>query len=332
MLQFKEMHDFIAIGDLVIDAFIKLKDATVHCDINNEHCTITMRFGDKIPYESVEVVYAVGNSSNAAVSAARLGLSSALVSPLGNDQNGKECLASLTKDKVGTEFVSVQEGKTNYHYVLWYADDRTILVKHEKYEYHMPDIGSPKWLYLSSLGEHTRDFHKEIAAYVKSHPEVKLAFQPGTFQIAMGKDELKEIYEATDIFFCNVEEAERILGVNTLGTAELMKRMRALGPKNVILTDGHNGAYAYDGTDMWQVPIYPDPKPPYERTGSGDAFASTTVVATILGQDLPHAMQWGAVNSMSVVQQVGAQKGLLSREKLEEYLKNAPPTFVPKKL
>ena len=77
------MHDFVAIGDIVTDAFIKLKDASVHCDINKEHCTITMAFGDKIPYESVEVVRAVGNSSNAVVSASRLGLNTALATHMG---------------------------------------------------------------------------------------------------------------------------------------------------------------------------------------------------------------------------------------------------------
>jgi hypothetical protein len=67
-------YDFIAIGDIVVDAFIKLKDATVHCDINEEHCTITMAFAEKIPYESVTEVSAVGNSPNATVAAAKLGL------------------------------------------------------------------------------------------------------------------------------------------------------------------------------------------------------------------------------------------------------------------
>ena len=110
------MHDFIAIGDIVTDAFIKLKDASVHCDLNREHCTITMTFGDKIPYESVEVVRAVGNSANATVAASRLGLSSALVTNMGDDQNGKECLESLNKDKVNTTFIKVHQGKeTNYH-------------------------------------------------------------------------------------------------------------------------------------------------------------------------------------------------------------------------
>ena len=36
----ENMYDFVAIGDIVTDAFIKLKDASVHCDINNEKCEI----------------------------------------------------------------------------------------------------------------------------------------------------------------------------------------------------------------------------------------------------------------------------------------------------
>ena len=53
--------DFLAVGDIVTDAFIRLKDAELHCDINHEHCEICMNFGAKIPYESVTVVPAVGN-------------------------------------------------------------------------------------------------------------------------------------------------------------------------------------------------------------------------------------------------------------------------------
>ena len=45
--------------------------------------------------ESVVVVPAVGNSPNAAVSAHRLGLETALVSDLGHDKFGKECLEAL---------------------------------------------------------------------------------------------------------------------------------------------------------------------------------------------------------------------------------------------
>jgi sugar/nucleoside kinase (ribokinase family) len=80
------------------------------------------------------------------------------------------------------------------------------------------------------------------------------------------------------------------------------------------------------------MPTYPDPKPPYERTGAGDAFASTVTAALALGKPLSEALQWGPINSMSVVQQVGAQKGLLTREKLEEYLRNAPKDYNPRRI
>ena len=319
------MHDFLAIGDNVTDALIKLKAAKLHCDINQEHCTITMACGDKIPFASVEVVRAVGNSANAAVAAARLGLSSALVTNIGEDDEGAKCLEHLKEDRVSTEYITVHKGKkTNYHYVLWYENDRTILIKHEEYDYKLPEIKEPKWFYLSSLGSGTLDYQKDILKWLEAHPNVNMAFQPGTFQIKLGKDELKDIYKRAKIFFCNVEEAEKILGKEALGIPELLKQMHALGPKVVVITDGPKGAHAFDGNKMLFCPVYPTSDAPYERTGAGDAFASTTVVALALGKDLSTALLWGATNSMSVVNKVGAQKGLLSREALEEYLEKAP--------
>lgn len=318
------MHDFIAIGDTVIDAFIKLKDATVHCDIDKEHCTISMAFGDKIPYESVEEVVAVGNSANAAVAASRLGLNTALVTNLGADDNGKKCLEKLKEEKVSTDFVKTEVGKkTNYHYVLWYEDDRTILIKHEEFNYKLPDLGPAKWLYLSSLGENSLAYHDEVLQYLEVHPETKLAFQPGTFQLSLGAEKLKKVYEKAEIVFSNVAEAEKILGINTLGIEELLKRMHALGPKITVITDGPKGAYAYDGEKIYKQLPYPDPKPPLDRTGAGDAFSSTIAVALAMGLNLEMALKWGAINSMSVVQYVGAQKGLLTKEEIEEYLKSA---------
>jgi len=91
MSENKNEIEFLAIGDLVIDAFIKLKDAHVHCNMDKEGCELCLRFGDKVPYEEVTVLPAVGNSPNAAVSAARLGLKAALMSNVGDDKNGEDC-------------------------------------------------------------------------------------------------------------------------------------------------------------------------------------------------------------------------------------------------
>ena len=329
----KEQCDFIGFGDTVTDAFIELIDASVNCDINREHCTICMRFGDKIPYKNVHIVPAVGNSANAAVSASRLGLNSALVSNVGDDYFGQECLTALQNEKVNTRFVKINQGhKTNYHYVLMFGAERTILIKHEEYEYEFPDINDPKWIYLSSLGENSLPFHETILDYLKKHPGIKLAFQPGTYQIKFGLDALRGIYERSDIFICNKDEAQRILASGEESMKKLLLAMRGSGPKIVAITDGINGSYAFDGKECWQMPMYPDPAPPISRTGAGDAFSSAFTVAIAEGLGIETALRWGPINSMSVVQQIGARAGLLTSAQIEEYLAKAPDYYVPKKI
>jgi ribokinase len=330
----KKEYDFVAIGDTVTDAFIRIKEASVSCDLNREKCKLCLAFGDKVPYESVEIIKAVGNSANAAVSACRLGLTTALVSNLGDDENGKDCLSTLERNGINIEFMKINHNKdTNYHYVLWYEDERTILVKHQEYNYSLPDFGNPKWVYLSSLAPNTLEYHNEIAQYLKSHPDIKLAFQPGTFQMKLGVEKLEGIYNRSEVFFCNVEEAKKILGIlEDVKIQDLLKEMTKIGPKIIVITDGPKGAYVYDGTEMWFMPTYPDPKPPFERTGAGDAFASTFVSALALGLSIPEALSWGPINSMSVVQFVGARRGLLDRQTLERYLKEAPESYKAEKL
>ncbi len=328
--------DFLAIGDTVIDAFIKLSEEG-HLDIrgtaDHEDYKICLPYAEKIPYEEVYVIPAVGNAANAAVSAARLGLKSALVTNIGDDDNGKDCIEALAKDKVATNFVTTQPGKkTNYHYVLWYKAERTILIKHEQYEYKLPDIGEPTWVYFSSVSKTAFPFHDTFAEYLENHPTIKFAFQPGKNEISLGKEKLARLYKRADIFFCNVEEARTILGSNSEDIRELSQAMQALGPKIVAISDGPKGAYMYVDGKLWSMPLYPDIAPPLERTGAGDAFSSTITAALALGKSPLEALTWGPINSMSVVQQVGAQKGLLAREKLEEYLKNAPENYHPKEV
>lgn len=323
-------YDFVAIGDITTDAFITLKDARVNCDFHDENCMLCMRFGDKIPYESVTEVRGVGNSANAAVSAKRLGLSAALVSNVGDDRVGSECVASLQQNGVATEFVATNQGfASNYHYVLRYEAERTILIKQTEFPYSLSEFSEPpRWIYFSSVGENALDFHKEIAAYVVAHPETKLAFQPGTYQIKLcASGAIPKLLQVTELFFCNKEEAQKILKSKENDIPILMQGLRALGPKTVVVTDGPRGAFATDGTSVWMIPAYPDPKPPVDRTGAGDSFASTVTAILAEGLSLPEALIRGPINSMSVVQYIGAQEGLLSREQLEQFLKDAPTDF-----
>ena len=88
----KSKYQIVSIGDCAIDAFIRLHEASVHCDINKKNCQICFSFADKIPYETLEVIPAVGNSSNVAVGLARLGLKAAAFNAIGGDLFAKQVL------------------------------------------------------------------------------------------------------------------------------------------------------------------------------------------------------------------------------------------------
>lgn len=326
--------DFVAIGDITTDAFIRLSgdDAEVERS-DHRKLKLCFNFGDKIEYDEVIEAPAVGNSPNAAVSAKRLGLNSALITNLGDDYHGKKCLDQLERQGVATDLIKIHAGKeSNYHYVLWYEEERTILVRHHEYPYEMPDVGAPSWFYLSSLGENSIAFHHDIAAYIRAHPKIKLSFQPGTFQIRLGFEALKDIYDVSELFFCNTDEAGRILKNKNADIKTLLEGIRALGPKIVSITDGPLGAYVYDGSDAYHVPMYPDPQPPLDRTGAGDAFASTFTALRALGKTVPESLIRAPINSMSVVQKVGAQEGLLSLSEIEDWLSKAPADYKVKKI
>jgi len=327
--------EVLAIGDIVIDAFIKLEDAEETCDVDHENCKLCVRFGDKVPYKSLDVLNAVGNAPNAAVSCARLGLNTGILTYVGGDQYGIDCIEELKRNNVITDYVHTeQDKKTNYHFVLWYDVDRTILIKHEEFSYSMSGIPSgteaPKWIYLSSLREGSLPMYAEISKYLSDNPDIKLAFQPGVFDMKLGVEKLKDIYARSEIMCCNVEEAQRILNEKSRDLKVLLVKMREmLSTKTIIITDSINGAYAYDGSEMLFIPVYPNA--PFERTGSGDAFFSTIVAALAKGKTIKEALIWAPINAMSVVQQIGAQRGLLSEEKLLEYLKDAPESYQLKK-
>ena len=99
-------------------------------------------------------VRAVGNAANAAVSAHRVGLSSALIARVGSDDNGNHCLETLRAQGVSDEYMSAKRLQTNYHYVLMFGPERTILVKQAAFQYSLPSFEQPpSYFYLTSLAE-----------------------------------------------------------------------------------------------------------------------------------------------------------------------------------
>ncbi len=320
----------LAIGDIFTDAFIRLRDDSARIDTDEDGTKrLSLPYGSKPAYDHVDIVKSVGPSPNASVSMSRLGIDASLLAWVGDDQPGKEALEHLVEEGVGTSHMVTQAGvKTSYWYVLWYQSDRTMLVKSEDYDYHFvaPEV-EPEWIYLSYIGENSWALHEELIAYLADHPDVKLVFQPGTYHFQWGVDKLRELYKHSYLVVMNREEAMSVTGRGYDSVRELANGLHELGPHIVVITDGPNGSYASYDWKLVTIPNYPDPAPPLDRTGAGDAFASTIVAALALGESMDMALTWAPINSMSVVQELGAQKGLLKLDKLKQYLAHAPEDY-----
>ncbi len=325
----------LAIGDIFTDAFIQLSEDSARIDTDLDGSErLSLPFGAKPSYDKVDIVKAVGPSPNAAISCARIGLDVGLMAWLGSDEAGKESLAHLAEESVDTKMmITEQDKKSSYWYVLRYGADRTMLVKSEQYayEWQAPER-APDWIYLAYIGADSWDLHEKLLAYLRENQDVKLAFQPGTFHFKWGVEKLRSIYGRSHIVVMNREEAVDVTGRSHDSLKDLFEGLHALGPKVVVITDGPDGSYASHDGKMFSIPNYPDPAPPVDRTGAGDAFASTIVAALALGESIETALTWAPINSMNVVQKIGAQAGLLRREEIQHYLETAPEWYHAKEI
>jgi ribokinase len=322
----------LAVGDIITDAFIKLSEE--HAEVTTDdqgYKRLSFELGAKLPYDQVDIVQAVECSPNAAVSMTRLGLDVSLRSWLGDDRPGQEMIEYLKQQGVKTDELVVEKGMpSNYHYVLRYGSDRTKLQRFEDYSYQWQEPHQkPDWLYLGVLGEKTWPLHEQLLEYLEANPDMKLVFQPGMYHLKWGVEKMAPFYKRAEIVIMNREEAAQVTGKDRGDVKAVIQALHELGVAVAVVTDGPDGAYASDGTKLLTMPNYPDPAPPLDRTGAGDAFASTLTAALALGESLETALSWAPINSMSVVQQMGAQAGLLTRAKIEDYLRSAPTDYKP---
>ncbi len=317
------MIDVLAIGDVTEDVFIEVSNAaSLHCD-SLHHCHLDFDFGTKIAIERVDKLIG-GNAGNMAIGSSRLGLHSALYAQVGADSSGKSIQASLRKDHVSTAYFSLNsKQKTNYSVVLHYKGERTILVHHEPRAYQLPKFSAARFVYLTSMAKGSEKIFPSLLSYIKKN-KVKLGFNPGTHQLNLGLEKLKPLLKETNILFLNVEEAQFLLKVKTRKISDLLEKLSKVGPSIVVITDGDQGAYSYDGKIFLFCPIYVVPA--IERTGCGDAFATGFLSALLHDQNTSEAMRWGTINSASVLQKIGPQEGLLHLSFLKKILQ-ANPNF-----
>jgi sugar/nucleoside kinase (ribokinase family) len=308
--------DLVTIGDPTIDTFLKIHDAHLALQVQPDQTQLCIDYADKIPVDEFHRM-AGGNCVNAAVAAARLGLKVAVYGVTGTDPEGRSIVRELQGEAIDTSLMAVDHRHTtNASTALVFRGERTLFVWHQPRSYHLPEMPQSAWIYATSVGPRgaaVNRLHKALRCHLDRHP-TRLAFSPGTHQLRMGARALSPLLHMSELLLLNRHEACELTGSDNHPKA-LMEAMHRLGPKIVVMTDGTRGSFAFDGDRFLRTGVLPVPV--VDRTGAGDGYGATLMVALQLGRPLPVAMAWGTVMAANVVGVFGATPGLMRRRRLQ---------------
>jgi len=315
-------YDVITIGDAFEDVFVE-PDLKVRSEKTFAGGRgICFEFGEKIPLESVQ--YEVGGSAcNIAVGLSRLGYKTSFVTAIGEDSPAEKILNRLVDEGVNTDNIIQKDSiKTGFSVVFSIEGDRTIFSYHALKDYSVVKIKkslSARWLVMTSLGENIEDIENRIIKEVAEN-NAKFAWNPGSIQIRKGASHYRHLLKCNSILFLNREEAMKFLDFPVKPQIEeVVRKLATFGSKIIVVTNGKEGALAYDGKEFFYAKADEHIKR-IDATGAGDAFSSG-FMASIMnhdpkvpfsGEEIQEALKWGIKNSNSVIKYVGAQKGLLS--------------------
>lgn len=329
--------DLISIGDATVDVFLSLNQINDRCRLDKENNEFCVKYGEKILVDE-SLFLLGGNGCNVAVGASRLNVNTAFFSELGDDEFAEVVFKGLKVENVDTSFVKKTENlQTNFAIIITFEKDKILFARHipRNHDFSLENI-STKYVYLTSMGKEWKKAYQTALDYVKKSG-AKLAFNPGTTQIKEGMESFIDVIKQTDVSFFNKGEAARLTGANSKFKVQsskleeedrnfiktLLNEVKKLGSKVVIITDNNNGSYAIDEDGkMYHIPIFPGDA--IQKTGAGDAYTSGFLSAIINNLSVQEAMKWGAVNATGVIQKVGAQTGLLTKEEMEVKLKENP--------
>ena len=335
------MYDIITIGGATRDiTFLTDKGKVIETPENlTEQALLCFEHGAKIRSDEIFLNFGSGGC-NSAVTFAKLGFKVAVNCRIGKDDEGKTVINNLKERGINTDLVQVDENnKTGFSFVVLNKKDgdRVIFVykgASDFIEINVNEIGNAKWLYLASIAGDWKEDLKEINKAVENN-DIKLAWNPGATQISAGKAELENTLKNTEILIVNKDEAielvqsdEKIkLDFNEItDTKILLTILKKWGPKNVIVTDGPEGAYIYDGEKILYAPATSKIK--VDSTGAGDSFGSALVAGYMQNENIGMALRYGVLNSGNVVGEYGAQNGILSKDEIEKRLDEVKVSYL----
>lgn len=281
-----------------------------------------------------------GKGANQAVAAARAGNPSGgtsggasgggavtFVTCLGEDLYAPRLLQSFERDGIDTAHVKRERGVTTGTALIMFdaRGDNCIAVAPGANDRLLPDDADRCAGLIADAGIIL--LNMEIPAATLRRV-LEIARERGTrvlFNYAPIRGGAVEVSDAMTGLIVNEQEAAALAGASPDSLDSLRdaaSRLRAKGPRFVIVTLGSQGAIVADERGMRTVPAFT--VEPIDTTAAGDTFCGTLGVALGEGKGLDDAVRFAAAAAALCVTRVGAQPSIPNRPEIDAFLDRRP--------
>jgi 2-dehydro-3-deoxygluconokinase len=283
-----------------------------------------------------------GDTSNAAIAAARAGARVGYLSRLGTDHWG-ECLMDLwQRENVDTTTVLrdaqaptgmyfVSHDAQGHHFSYARAGSAASRMQPQDLAHWQDAIASSQWLHLSGISLAisatacdtalaAMAYARNVGTRVALDSNLRLSLWP----LARAQACIRHAVSLCDLFLPSLEDMTALTGLTQ--AADIIASSHAQGAAQVVLKLGPEGALASDGHHPGQVPGHAVTA--VDATGAGDCFAGNLLARLSAGDDLWAATAYANAAAALSVQGFGAVGPLPTRGAVLDLL-HAPSKGTP---
>ncbi len=272
---------------------------------------------DKIPKEDEEgfikdvKLYPGGSAANTIVGLSRLGVKTAYIGKVGDDEDGKILLSDLEKEGVDTRPIVKAEGRSgNALIFVDEAGNRAILVDpgvNDTLKFQEIDIDYVRryeLIHLTSFicknGLDSLNSQKRIVSEFD-----RVSFDPGMPYAERGLKDMEDILKNTTVFLPNKTEIEILFNEDYKTAAEICIDM---GVEIVVVKMGSKGCWIK--TKDADFNVKPFNVEVVDTTGAGDAFNTGFIYGYLKGKSLEECGKIGNYVASCCIKAFGARAGL----------------------
>lgn len=291
------MKQTLVIGSTVLDIIIHISHLpSSQEDLNIQNQTLSLGGCAFNVYHTIDL----------------FGIPSLLCSPVGSGFFGDYVAKELAKRGL-TPFIRIPDKDNGCCYC--YVDprgERSFLSCHgaeyEFYEYFLDSIDMDNFdsIYISGL-EIEEETGSNLIRFLEKHSDRDIFFAPGPRLLHIPEERMNSLFALSPVLHLNRNELLSFTGTDSIeeGAALIYRKNRNL----VIVTDGRDGSYGYDGKDL--IHISAVPAETVDTIGAGDSHMGAFIAASKQGFSTAESLRIANQISSKVVATEGA---LLNKE------------------